>query len=57
MGGEGKPEGTNLADEADLLWHPNEAERFARVASLHPELLTYQEEVIWKRFREERAEQ
>lgn len=44
-----------LAEEADRLWHPNKAERFARLAARYPELLTYQEEVIWKRFSEERC--
>jgi hypothetical protein len=44
-----------LAAEADELWHPDKAKRFARLASRYPELLTYQEEVIWKRFREERG--
>ena len=43
-----------LAEEADLLWHPSRAERFARLASRHPELLTYREELAWKRFSEDR---
>jgi hypothetical protein len=43
-----------LAAEVDDLWHPNKAERLARLAERYPELLTYQEEVIWKRFSEER---
>ncbi|MEO5334405.1 MAG: hypothetical protein H7839_20510 [Magnetococcus sp. YQC-5] len=38
----------SLAEEAAKLWDVDEGERFARLAILHPELLTYDEQKIWK---------
>jgi hypothetical protein len=45
--------GISVADEADLLWHEDEATRLYRLAVHHPDLLTQEEELIWKRAREE----
>lgn len=38
----------SILAESDLLWDVNEANRFEKLATLHPELLTYQEEINWK---------
>jgi hypothetical protein len=46
-------ERSNLADEAAWLWHEDETERFSRLAARYPDLLTYQEQVVWKRVRDE----
>lgn len=37
-----------LAEEVDSLWDVDEAERFARLAAFHPELLSHDEQVLWK---------
>lgn len=37
-----------FAEEADRLWDVDEVERLARLAILHPELLTYDEQKVWK---------
>lgn len=48
----GSPDGgetsLTLEQEASRLWDINTAERFARLAVCHPELLTYDEQVVWK---------
>ena len=41
-----------LADEAEALWDVDEADRFARLALRHPDLLTHEEQVLWKLVRE-----
>lgn len=41
-----------LADEAEALWDVDDADRFARLALRHPELLTHDEQVLWKLVRE-----
>ena len=41
-----------LADEAEALWDVDEADRFARLALRHPDLLTHDEQVLWKLVRE-----
>lgn len=41
-----------LADEAEALWDVDEADRFARLALRHPDLLTHEEQVLWKLVKE-----
>lgn len=41
-----------LADEAEALWDVDDADRFARLAMRHPDLLTHDEQVLWKLVRE-----
>jgi len=43
---------TTLAGEAEDLWDVDEADRFARLALKHPDLLTHEEQVLWKLIRE-----
>jgi hypothetical protein len=38
--------------DSTYLWDVDEAERFARLALRYPELLTHQEQVLWKLIRE-----
>lgn len=45
----------NLADEAEALWDVDEADRFARLALRHPDLLTHDEQILWKLIRENGA--
>jgi hypothetical protein len=45
-------EGPTMWDEADALWDVDEADRFVKLALLHPELLTHDEQVLWKLVRE-----
>jgi hypothetical protein len=44
----GGPAGASIDQEASMLWDIDEAERFTRLAFCHPELLTYEEQRIWK---------
>lgn len=37
-----------LLDESSRLWDVDEAERFTRLAILYPDLLTHDEQVLWK---------
>ncbi len=41
-------ESRTFAEEADRLWDVDEVERLARLAILRPELLTYDEQKVWK---------
>lgn len=41
-----------LADEAEALWDVDDADRFAQLALRHPDLLTHDEQVLWKMIRE-----
>jgi len=41
-----------LADEAEALWDVDEADRFGRLALRHPDLLTHDEQILWKLVRE-----
>lgn len=41
-----------LADEAEALWDVDEADRFVRLAFRHPDLLTHDEQILWKLIRE-----
>jgi len=43
---------SSLADEAEALWDVDDADRFARLALRHPDLLTHEEQVLWKLVRE-----
>src|SRR5262249_44815579 len=38
----------SIAEEANQLWDVDEADRFAKLAFRHPELLTHSEQVLWK---------
>jgi hypothetical protein len=42
----------SLADEATDLWDVDEPDRFARLALMHPDLLTHDEQILWKLIRE-----
>jgi hypothetical protein len=42
----------SIADEAAELWDVDEQDRFARLALMHPDLLTHDEQVLWKLIRE-----
>lgn len=44
--------GKTLAEEALALWDVDEADRFAKLALRHPDLLTHEEQVLWKFIRE-----
>lgn len=46
--GYGNNESLSVADEAGKLWDVDDAERFARLAITYPELLTHQEQEVWK---------
>jgi hypothetical protein len=48
-------DGPSLAEEAASLWDVDEAVRFARLAEAHPDLLTYDEQVEWKRLEKSRT--
>lgn len=43
---------SSLADETGALWDVDEADRFAKLALRHPELLSHEEQVRWKLIRE-----
>lgn len=43
---------TTLAAEAANLWDVDEADRFAKLALRHPDLLTHEEQVRWKLVKE-----
>lgn len=38
----------SIGDEASYLWDVDDADRFAKLALRYPELLTHEEQVIWK---------
>lgn len=42
-----------LGDLLDKVWDPLEADRFIKMALNCPELLTYEEQLVWKVIREE----
>nr|WP_318227861.1 hypothetical protein [Paraburkholderia terrae] len=37
-----------VADDAESLWDVEEADRFVKLAGRYPELLTHEEQVLWK---------
>lgn len=45
-GDSGRP--VMLSDESNSLWDVDEAERFARLAISYPDLLTHDEQILWK---------
>ena len=49
---EGSKESTTVADEASALWDVDDADRFAKLALRYPDLLTHEEQVLWKLVRE-----
>lgn len=44
--------GVSIADEASQLWDVDDADRFAKLALHHPEMLTHEEQIRWKLVRE-----
>jgi hypothetical protein len=42
----------SIADEAEQLWDVDKAQRFVKLAFGHPELLTHDEQTLWKLIRE-----
>jgi len=42
----------SIAEEASDLWDVNESARFTTLALNHPDLLTYEEQVLWKLIQE-----
>lgn len=43
---------TSLADEAGYLWDVDDSDRFAKLALRYPDMLTHDEQVVWKLIRE-----
>jgi hypothetical protein len=43
---------STIADELHDLWDVDEPDRFIKLAFRHPELLTHEEQVLWKLLRE-----
>ena len=41
------PGSTTLADKSNYLWDVNEADRFVKLASDYPNLLTHEEQILW----------
>ena len=46
--GYNKDEDISIAEEANRLYDVDEAERFARLAIFYPDLLTHDEQLLWK---------
>src|SRR5262249_36650297 len=44
--------GETLAHAAQWLWDPHEADRLAYLGCFYPDLLTFDEQVMWKLIRE-----
>jgi len=44
-----------LLGAAEVLWDVDEADRFAQLAIRYPELLTFDEQVLWKLIRESKT--
>ena len=42
----------NLGNQSELLWDTDEADRLAKLGLHYPELLTHDEQVLWKLIRE-----
>lgn len=42
----------SVAEEASILWDVDEADRFVKLALRYPDLLTHDEQVLWKVIRE-----
>jgi hypothetical protein len=50
--GDGSPVTVENAERINGLWEVDEAERIAKLALHYPELLTFEEQVIWRRVRD-----
>jgi hypothetical protein len=48
----GTNEHCTLTEDATFLWDVDEADRFAKLAFRYPDLLTHEEQVLWKLIRE-----
>ena len=48
----GEKETRTIGEEQDTLWDVEEGERLVRLGSIHPNLLTYDEQILWKLVRE-----
>jgi len=44
--------GSTIADEASRLWEVDGSERFVRLALFYPELLTHEEQLIWRAIKD-----
>jgi hypothetical protein len=51
-GGRGDELGGCFAEEAERLWDVEPAERFARLAVFYPELLSHEEQILWKTIKD-----
>jgi predicted transcriptional regulator len=49
---EGSSYQISVADDAAKLWDVDEADRFVKLALRYPDLLTHEEQVIWKLIKE-----
>ena len=49
---DGLNQSPTVADEASALWDVDDADRFAKLALRYPDLLTHEEQVLWKLVRE-----
>jgi hypothetical protein len=45
-------DGPTIWKEADSLWDVDEADRFVKLALRYPELLTHEEQILWKLIRD-----
>ena len=52
---DGIKDAVTLSNEAYNLWDVDEADRFVKLAINYPQLLTYEEQIIWKIVREKDA--
>lgn len=43
---------SSVANEAEALWDVDDADRFAKLALRHSDLMTHEEQVLWKLVRE-----
>lgn len=48
LNGKGGELAYSVADQAELLWDVDESERFVRLAISYPDLLTHEEQEMWK---------
>lgn len=48
----GDPNKITLSQEAQTLWDTDESDRIAKLALTYPELLTYDEQIVWKVIKE-----
>lgn len=42
----------SIGDESEYLWDVDDSDRFAKLAISYPELLTHEEQIIWKLIKE-----